>query len=152
MSTIKAKNINPFQEKFIEILNFYNIEAQRIGVKGHKNELELEQTELSVSITGDLKGQVFLELSDSQILSLATNMSGMEMKEIDEMSLSAIKEVMNQIAGRATGPLMENAGVECNISTPTIKRGSHLSNLSQSILEIVYETDIDKISFYISLE
>lgn len=94
---------------------------------------------------------LFLKEDDfKQILGHLLSMDPASFDEFDEISLSAISEIMNQMMGSAASALATFLGVKTNISTPDILQATK----GESILEkaALDNSHVVAISFDISIE
>ncbi len=98
----------------------------------------------NIGITGDISGFLLirsdLESSMNFINKMLTNM-GMEAEESDfgKFHKEAFGEILNQISGRST-MLLETAGINCEITPPTILMGTNISMGTYIPSEIVHKT------------
>jgi len=83
----------------------------------------LQQMNIGVGITGDVRGQVNFGFERSTGLSIAGAMMYEEIADFSEMSLSALSELSNMISGNATIGISA-AGIKCDITPPTILMGA----------------------------
>lgn len=77
-----------------------------------------------IGVTGQLRGQMIMSMSKQCAKDIASQMmGGMPVPELDEMSLSAIGELGNMIAGNAAR-LLGEAKLEVDIAPPAVLEGS----------------------------
>lgn len=80
-----------------------------------------------IGITGQIKGQVIYGMNDAAAKSLCSRMmGGMEVKELDELSQSALSELANMISGNAA-TYLEQAGVTSDITAPYLHLGAGMA-------------------------
>ena len=98
----------------------------------------------NIGITGEISGFLLIR-SDLQssmrfIDKMLSNM-GMEAEESEfgQFHKEAFGEILNQISGRSV-MLLESAGVNCDITPPTILRGSNISMATYDAAEILHKT------------
>lgn len=82
----------------------------------------IENIDIVIEITGDLKGEVMYSFPKDTTLEMVKMMSGMEFKEIDEFVKSALGEIANIISGNALSGLSQ-AQLICDIRPPKIIEG-----------------------------
>ena len=76
-----------------------------------------------VGITGDLKGQAVLSLdNDTARVIASVMMGGMPVEELNELSRSAVSELVNIILGTAAS-LLSQKKIHCDITPPTMLTG-----------------------------
>lgn len=126
-------------EKIFEEIGFTGLIIQ----DGSQNEEKYDLI-ANIGITGDISGFMLIR-SDIQssmnfINKMLTNM-GMEEEESDfgKFHKEAFGEILNQISGRST-MLLEDAGINCEITPPTILMGANISMGTYIPAEIVHKT------------
>ncbi len=100
-----------------------NISVPKVELVTPKN-LDITYLEpaygISVDYTKGLKGTNSLILKKDDILKMVSQMTFMEITEIDEISKSAICELMNQMMGSSSTALAGFLNKEIDISTPKL--------------------------------
>ncbi|QIB70659.1 hypothetical protein Ami103574_01835 [Aminipila butyrica] len=100
-----------------------NISIPKIDIVSPK-ELDITYLEpaygISVDYVKGLKGTNSLLLKRDDILRMVSQMTSMEITEIDELSKSAICELMNQMMGSSSTALATFLNKEIDISTPKL--------------------------------
>lgn len=77
-----------------------------------------------IGISGQIKGEVIFSFSDNIIKKVASKMTGMEIGEVDKLSLSAIVEFANMLSGAATIKLVDEYETEkLDMSPPVVIKG-----------------------------
>ena len=85
-----------------------------------------------IGISGQIKGEVIFSFSDGIIKKVASKMTGMEITEVDKLSLSAIVEFANMLSGAATIKLVDEYETEkLDMSPPVIIKGKEFKISSQ---------------------
>jgi chemotaxis protein CheX len=139
---MNTKNLDLFikaaEEIFIEI-GFSELKIKKCTSTDQKFEIIA-----SIGITGEISGFLLIR-SDIQssmkfINKMLRNM-GMENDESDfgQFHKEAFGEILNQISGRSM-MLLETAGTNCNITPPSILRGSNISMGTYDAAEIIHTT------------
>ena len=79
-----------------------------------------------VGVTGKIKGQVTFSISREIACKIAScMMMGMPVKELDEMSKSALAELGNMIMGN-TATIFYGKGLQIDITPPSILTGDNM--------------------------
>jgi chemotaxis protein CheX len=125
---VDVKHINPFIESFTNVMPQIGFGSTRIGnlsVKG--KELIYSGVIIIVGIVGEIKGNVvyYIDLECAKKMA-STMMMGMSIDEFDEMSQSALSELTNMLTANAATSFY-NAGIQIDISTPTLLYGENIS-------------------------
>lgn len=120
--------INPFIEASQNVLrDFCRIEV-KLGKPYITNaSYEGDTLIIIVGITGDLRGQVIINMKYEVACSIAsTMMMGMPVPELNDMAKSAVSELANMILGNSA-TLFSKKGIVLDITPPSICFGSNLS-------------------------
>lgn len=80
---------------------------------------------ISIGITGDITGQVLIVLRTEVACDIASKMCMMEIRELDELSISALSELSNMILGNAA-TVLSTKNLSVDITTPTIMHGDFI--------------------------
>lgn len=145
--------INPIydatNEVFQQILQV-EIERGQLGVK--EDTITTNQANISIGVTGDLKGSIVFSFSEQMALEIVTQMSGMEMDKLDKFVTSAVGELANIISGHAMTNLSEK-DYQCDIVPPQIIIGENktISMATEKILTIPMKTEIGGFELNISV-
>lgn len=128
MNTINVNHINPFLKASVTVI------GQACGLevtiaKPYLRECTFTDDELLVlmGITGEMKGQAILDFPKAASLKIASQMCMTEIKELDELSKSAICELCNMIMGN-TATLFSQSGICIDITPPTMCTGNVVFN------------------------
>ncbi len=150
--------IEVFKESFENILNdVADTGIKKIDVTSIKPD-KLIKTGIIViiSIIGDKSGELLFEISNETAKNLIEKMSNNKnlnniMKEEENYSL--ILEFINIALGRVITNLLENYGVELNISNPIliISNSMEIRTFRKESLYLIFETTIGQIGILISL-
>jgi len=79
-------------------------------------------TNVSIGITGDLKGTILFSFPEGFVLKIVEEMSGMKFEKVDKFVASAIGELANIISGNAMNGFSGN-NYNCDIVPPQISLG-----------------------------
>jgi chemotaxis protein CheX len=121
---MKVEYINPFIEAGTEILRATTgMEVTRGKPSLDDGNFVAPEVCVVLGIVGDMKGQVIYGVSLPTALGIAGKMmGGMDVRELDEMSKSAIAELGNMTTGNAASRF-EKMSLNLNISPPTVLVG-----------------------------
>ena len=125
---VNVEYINPFIEATQTVLrDFCHVEAT-IG-KPYLSQATYEGNTLMVivGITGDLRGQVIINMSDVVACNLCSHMMmGMPVNELNDMAKSAISELANMILGNSA-TIFSKKAITLDITPPSVCSGMNLS-------------------------
>ncbi len=135
--SVNVKYINPFIEAAQSVLKDMCKEDLKIGkVYLKASPYATAEVVVVIGITGDIKGQVIFSISKNVACNIASKMmGGMEVKELDELSKSAIQELSNMIAGTAT-TVFYNRGITLDITPPSLLIGNEIKISSNNMQTI----------------
>ncbi len=141
---MKAEYINPFMQASFSVLEMV------LGARPTKGEMSA-QTATFVSqecnvvygVTGQVQGQVIYGMSQGTADNIASTMLGSAIKSFDALAASAIGELGNMISGNAMQFLSE-AGWICDITPPTIMRGTNVEISTISIPAILIPMTLEQ--------
>lgn len=121
---MKADWINPFIEAFIAImpqLGFNDVRPKNVSVETEN--FKSAGISVNIGIIGDLTGNVIYDLDEESSKKIASRMMmGMPVEALDDIGKSAISEMANMLAARASTGLAEK-NIIINISPPTLMYG-----------------------------
>ncbi len=134
---MKAEYVNPFVQASFSVLEMV------LGARPTKGQMSAqtatfvsEQCNVIYGVTGQVQGQVIYGMSLTTADNIASAMLGSTIKEFDALAASAIGELGNMISGNAMQFLSE-AGWICDITPPTIMRGTNVEISTVSIPAIL---------------
>ncbi len=134
---MKVEFINPFIKASTEVLKM----IAQIDFATGKPYMKVSPFTPSsvlivVGITGDIKGQAVISMSDDLAKSVASKMMmGMPVNELDEMAKSAISELGNMIMGN-TATLLFNNEIHVDITPPSLMVGDGITISSGSMTTV----------------
>lgn len=122
---IDVNTINPFLSSAVSVLQMASQINATIGKPKVKETSFTENSVLiMLGVTGQLEGQVILEITEENAKVLASNMMmGYEVPELDTMAMSAISELGNMIMGNSA-TVFSTQGTLIDITPPTVARGN----------------------------
>lgn len=135
MAGINAAHINPFLIASAKILKDACSVDAKVGKPYIKNTKFHDDTILiMIGITGEIRGQVMIAISNVTACNLASKMMMMPVEKMDEISTSAISELGNMIMGNSA-TIFSTQGIGIDITPPTICTGdvSFSNNYTQNI-------------------
>ncbi len=141
---MKAEYINPFVQASFSVLEMV------LGARPTKGQMSAqtatfvsEQCNVIYGVTGQVQGQVIYGMSLTTADNIASAMLGNPIKEFDALAASAIGELGNMISGNAMQFLSE-AGWVCDITPPTIMRGTNVEISTISIPAILIPMTLEQ--------
>ena len=127
MQALDVKHINPFLQSCISVMEMTTQTKLSVG-KPSVSMLEFpnETFILQVGVTGVLKGQVLIAMTEERAKYIASKMMmGMPGDELNEMACSALGELSNMIMGN-TATIFSTQGIFMDITPPISLHGSNL--------------------------
>ena len=123
--------------------DFCHVEA-KIG-KPYLSQADYEGDSIMiiVGITGDLRGQVLINMSTDIACDITSHiMMGMPVTELSDMARSAISELGNMIMGN-TATIFSRQNIALDITPPSVCEGSNLqisiSDVKTICVPLIYE-------------
>ncbi|WP_408954617.1 chemotaxis protein CheX [Natroniella sp. ANB-PHB2] len=138
----------------------HNVLQQMIGTKTEKGSLMTRENgfigqdvNISIGVTGNLSGFIYLSMKKDTALNVASKMCGMEVNELNEFVNSALGELANIITGNSATKL-SNMGYQCDITPPSVVVGKEIqfSTEQKEFLALPLHTDIGKFEINLSLQ
>lgn len=127
MKALDVKHINPFLQATLNIMD--TIAGMKLAVgKPAVAKLEFPNDTfiLQVGVTGALKGQVLLAMTENNAKAIASKMMmGMPVETLDEMASSALCELSNMIMG-STATLFSTQKIAMDITPPISLHGNNM--------------------------
>lgn len=122
---IDVNTINPFLTSAMNVIGTVSGINTKIGRPCIKTTNFTDSSVLiMLGVTGQLEGQVVLEINKESAKLLASKMMmGFDVPELDEMSMSAISELGNMIMGNAA-TIFSTQNKLIDITPPTVARGN----------------------------
>ncbi len=152
---MKAEYINPFIKASAEILKQTTQLDFTTGAPYLKSSpFGADDIVIMVGITGELRGQAVLTMSNDAARTIASAMMmGMPVDTIDEMATSALSELSNMIMGNSA-TLLFNEGLTVDITPPSMMIGSNIkiSNSGMQTIGVPLVSDSCKMAIDIAIE
>ena len=123
MAMISADHINPFlmaAKKVFQDMCFVELSIQKPKLQEAK--FGPDAWVIIIGVTGEMRGQVLIAMTNENACNIASKMCMMEVKEMDEFACSALSELGNMIMGNASTVFSSN-GVGIDITPPTLLHG-----------------------------
>jgi len=130
---MKVEYISPFVEASITVFEMLlSTSPERGQLSARPQVFTSQQVNIVCGITGDVEGQVIYGMSIVAADKIASQMLGQSIVTFDQLAASAIAELGNMVSGNAM-TLLSNQGYTCDITPPTIVKGT---NVKISTLDI----------------
>lgn len=150
---MKAEYINPFVIAAVNVFQMMlGITPQKGQLSARKGIFTSQQCNIVLGVTGKLEGQLIYGMSIFTADKIASKMLGTTIRTFDELAASAIAELGNMISGAALTELASR-GIHCNLSPPSLIRGTNvkISTLEIPALVIPLVTDLGEIEINVGL-
>ncbi len=145
MAEMNAEHINPFLISATKILKDMCFIDCKVG-KPFLSDCKFSDNAvvIVIGITGEMRGQVLIEMCHEVACSIASKMCMMTITQMDELSQSAIGELGNMIMGNAA-TIFSTKGIGIDITPPVIAIGDmSFSNLETKNICVPLIFDNDK--------
>lgn len=142
MATLNAEHINPFlmtAKKILQDVCFVEVAIQKPVLK--EASFSADDWVIIVGVTGEMRGQVLIAMSEKNACAIASKMCMTEIKAIDDFASSALSELGNMIMGNAS-TVFSSSGIGIDITPPTLSHGevSFTSSYTKSLcVPMVFE-------------
>ena len=123
MASLNAEHINPFlvaAKRVLQEACFLEVNIQKPMLK--ETDFNASDWVIIVGLTGEMRGQVLLYMTQENACTIASKMCMMEITEINELAASALSELGNMIMGNAATVFSSN-GVGIDITPPKLEHG-----------------------------
>ncbi|MEN3000709.1 MAG: chemotaxis protein CheX [Armatimonadota bacterium] len=151
---MKAEYINPFVVSAVEVFQMVlGTTPQRGQLSARKGIFTSQQCNIVLGVTGQLEGVIIYGMSIFTADKIASQMLGTPIRTFDELAASAIAELGNMISGNALTKL-SGAGYRCNLSPPSIIRGTsvRISTLEIPTLVVPLVTEWGELEINVGLQ
>lgn len=151
---MKVQYVNPFvNAAFSVIETVMNLKPTKGELAMRPNMFTSQQCNVLTGVTGKIEGQVIYGMSLMTADRVASQMVGQTIRTFDQLAASAIAELGNMITGNAMS-LLSEAGFICDITPPSIIRGTNvkISTLSIPALVLPVILEIGEIEMTICLQ
>jgi len=142
---MKVEYVSPFVQGAMSVLNtLLNINPERGHLTARPQMFTTQQVNIVVGVTGAIEGQVIYGMSVQTADKVAGLMLGQPIVTFDQLAASAIAELGNMISGSSMG-VMSTTGFVCDITPPTIIRGSNVRISTLDIPALVIPLKIEDV-------
>lgn len=152
---MKVEYISPFVEASVSVIeSVLSTTAERGQLSARPQVFTSQQVNIVCGIAGDIIGQVIYGMSIVTAETVASKMLGQSIVTFDQLAASAIAELGNMISGNSM-TLLSNQGFRCDITPPTIVKGTNvkISTLDTPTLVIPMKIkDIGDLEINVSLK
>ena len=130
---MKVEYISPFIDASIQAMqDLVRVTPQRGKLSARPQVFTTQQVSIVCGVTGDIEGQIMYGMSIISADKIASVMLGSTVVTFDQVAATAIADLGTRMAKNSTERLQEQ-GFNCQITPPTIVKGS---NVKISTLEI----------------
>jgi chemotaxis protein CheX len=151
---MRVEYINPFVTAAFSVLeNFLHETPTKGNLAMRPATFTSQQCNVITGVVGRIEGQVIYGMSLITADRIASHMIGQPIRTFDQLAASAIAELGNMITGNAMS-LLSESGFICDITPPTIVRGSNvkLSTLSIPALVVPVCTTLGELEMTVCLK
>lgn len=148
---MNVEYINPF------LIALQNVLSMLFGIKPKIGKIYLKNSSfqdytVNIQLKGEINGIFALVINDDTVKKLASYMIGQPISQIDALTLSAIGELGNMIAGN-TCTLYSNKGLHTNISPPKVIKGEDeiLKKVPVICIPILLNEDLGNLNVGVSI-
>ncbi|MBN8689184.1 MAG: chemotaxis protein CheX [Armatimonadetes bacterium] len=152
---MKVEYVTPFVAGAMSVLEMLLSSKPERGALGARPQIfTTQQINVVCGVTGMIEGQVIYGMSVQTADKIAGLMIGQAITTFDALAASAIAEMGNMISGNSMTQLA-STGYTCDITPPTIIRGSNVRILTANIPALVIPitiANIGEIEINVSLQ
>lgn len=148
MAGLSADYINPFiiaSTKLLKELCYMEVQLGKPYVK--TTDFNAQSLAITIGLTGAMNGQVIIDFDNNIACQVASKMTMMSITQLDDLSTSAVCELVNMILGNAA-TIFSTKGISIDITPPTMLIGDRSSN-SNICIPLLYENS--KIEINVSI-
>lgn len=152
---MKAQHINPFLDSTSNVFGMFQMSIQIGSPSLKESPFSGKDIMTMVGVTGVIRGQIYLGMSQECALKIASvMMGGAVVTEFDAMAQSAVSELSNMICGNALTQFSQE-GIVLDITPPTLIAGYKIevAAMKMSVLSVPILLDgLDGLEMNIALE
>lgn len=148
MAGLSADYINPFiiaSTKLLKELCYMEVQLGKPYVK--TTEFDHQSLVITIGLSGAMNGQVIIDFENEIACQVASKMTMMPITQLDELSTSAVCELVNMILGNAA-TIFSTKGIGIDITPPAMLIGDRPCN-SNICIPLLYENS--KIEINVSI-
>lgn len=145
---MKVEYVSPFAEAAVNVFTtLINCAPERGSLSARPQMFTSQQINIVCGITGQIEGLVIYGMSMITADKIASKMIGAPVVTFDQLAASAIAELGNMISGHSAALLMSQ-GFTCDITPPTIIRGTNVSVTTLDIPALVIPMNLPEIGAF----
>lgn len=134
---MKVQYVSPFAEAAVNVFEtLIGVKPDRGSLSARPQIFTTQQINIVCGITGPVEGLVIYGMSMITADKIASRMIGAPVVTFDQLAASAIAELGNMISGHSASRLAAE-GYNCDITPPTIIRGTNVSVTTLDIPALV---------------
>ncbi len=142
---MKVEYVSPFVSATVTVMEMLlGSKPERGQLTARPQMFTTQQVNIVCGITGDVEGQVIYGMSVTTADRIASKMLGSPVVTFDQLAASAIAELGNMISGNSV-TLLAGQGYHCDITPPTIVKGSNVKISTLDIPALVIPMRVDGI-------
>ena len=154
MASVDIKYINPFVKATLTVMEMLGMTGGKLG-KPSMSDMKFPDNAflIQVGVTGGMKGQVIIGLTEQKAKDTASvMMMGMPVEELDAMACSALGELGNMIMGNSS-TIFSTMNIVFDITPPLVMHGYDLELQSDttSIRIPIFLNNEEHLSIYICI-
>lgn len=150
---MNVEHINSFYKAVQDVFKLMlDLDVERGNLRAIEGMVSGKEANVTLGVTGDLKGSILFGFPKEMTLEMVRIMSGMQMERIDNFVSSALGEVANIIGGNAMTNLTKQ-NIVCDIVPPQVAIGEYksLSMANKKSLLLPLKTEIGEFNINIFL-
>ncbi len=145
---MKVEYVSPFAEASVNVFStLINCKPERGQLSARPQMFTSQQINIVCGITGQVEGLVIYGMSMITADKIASKMIGETVVTFDQLAASAIAELGNMISGHSAALLVAQ-GFNCDITPPTIIRGTNVSVTTLDIPALVIPMNLPDIGLF----
>ena len=142
---MKVQYVSPFAEAAVSVFEMLvGLTPERGQLAARPQLFTTQQVNIVCGITGDVEGLVIYGMSMNSALRIAGKMIGMPVTQFDQLVASAISELGNMVTGNSAS-LLAAQGFNCDITPPTILRGTNVKISTVDIPALVIPLNLKEL-------
>lgn len=142
---MKVEYVSPFAEAAVNVMQMLlNKTPERGKLSARPQIFTSQQINVVCGITGEIAGLVIYGMSMVTADRIASTMIGAPVVTFDGLAASAIAELGNMVSGNAMS-LLSAQGFKCDITPPTIIRGTNVKISTLNVPALVIPLNIEEI-------
>lgn len=145
---MKVQYVSPFAEAAVSVFQqLIGVSPERGSLAARPQLFTTQQVNIVCGITGDVEGLVIYGMAMNTAIKIASKMIGMPVTQFDQLVASAIGELGNMVTGNSAS-LLSGQGFNCDITPPTILRGTNVKITTVDIPALVIPLNLKDIGTF----